>query len=168
MFDLRTRIDNNRPHFRSLGLVEVETLNLSRTGLPGDGGNAWRLKLGLEPQNLSCASCTVFAIDGGIGRAYPMAEKAVAYAMLDGRLQSSTEESGTLAATARIGMTLSPTRNWRSRLDVGSRSYIDGGRSTEPIIRWENRFGSSRDWDIRLSYEKHVGREVAAAVALYW
>src|SRR5436305_10058358 len=42
-----------------LDLVEVETLNLSQTNLPGDGGNAWKIKFGFEQQDLSCDNCTV-------------------------------------------------------------------------------------------------------------
>jgi hypothetical protein len=167
MFDLQARIEQDRLRFKHLTLVEVETLNLSRTGLPGDGGNAWHLKVGFEQQDLRCVSCTLFALDGGVGRARPLGDSTVVYALLEGRVQTRAEDSGTLAATPRLGLTFAPTPQWRTRLDIGVRNYVDRSQ-TMPVIRWENRFGAERNWDIRLNYEKQEAQEISAGLALYW
>ncbi len=168
MFDLRTVFENNRMRFKSLDLVEIETLNLSRTNLPGDGGNAWKIKFGFEQQDLSCDSCTVFNIESGAGRAARITSSAVAYGMLEGRAQSSALESGTLAATARIGLAWDILPGWRTRFAVGERAYMNGNRAVDPIIHWENRFGNHHDWDWRLTYEKHVASEIKASASFYW
>jgi uncharacterized protein DUF4105 len=168
MFDLRLLYDDQRVRFRSLELLDIETLNLSRTQLPGDGGNAWKIRFGFEQQDLRCEQCTVFSIEGGAGRALQLGDSVVAYGMLEGRAQTTSEDAGSLAASAKLGVALHLAKEWRARFSIGQRAYVNGSRSVDPIIRWENRFGSSRDWDIRLSYEKHKAQEIKASLSLYW
>ncbi len=168
MFDLRAVYLDSAARFRSLELVGIETLNLSRTGLEGDGGNAWKVRFGFEQQDLSCHSCTIFSVDGGVGKAIGINDRASAFAMIEGRLQSQANDSGMAAATARIGLLFDTDGMWKSEISLGARRYIDQARDTEPLVRWENRFGTRRDIDFRLTYEKNVAHEIKGSVSLYW
>jgi hypothetical protein len=168
MFDLKTVYVDGRFSLRRLDVVNAETLNVSRTHLPGEGGLAWKLKIGFESQDLSCRGCVVFGVTGGIGKAVAITDNAVAYAMLELLAQTVRQDNGTLGATALVGMAGTPAANWKSRISLGGHTYVNGSRSHYPVIRWENRFGSHRDWDLRFAYEEKVAREWQLAVSFYW
>jgi len=168
MLDLRLLYIDDRVRFRSLNLLTIENMNLSMTDLPGDGGYAWNLRSGFEQQNLSCYQCTIFYAEGGAGKAMPINRKAMLFAMLDGRGQSRAEDSGTLATTARVGAIIDPLRGWRTELSLGNRTYLNSSQKSETIIRWSNRFGYARNWDVRLDYEKHIAEEVRGTATFYW
>jgi len=168
MFDLKLLYADDHIRLRSLNLLAIENMNISTTDLPGDGGYAWKLRSGFEQQDLSCYQCTVFFAEGGIGKAMKINSGAMVFAMLEGRGQSRAESSGTLAATARIGAIVDPIPGWRTEISLGNRSYLNGAKESDAVIRWSNRFGQSRDWDIRFDYEKHVAEEVKAAATFYW
>lgn len=168
MFDFRTVYIDHRYRFRSLDFVSVETLNLSRTPLPGDGGLAWKFKLGLENQNLSCVDCVIFNLVGGIGKAIPVVGRASVYGMIDFNMQTDHQDSGTLGTTARLGLLGSPSMVWKFLITAGKQTYLNGSRSSTRLVRWENRFGSDRHWDVRVNYEENVERELQVAISFYW
>lgn len=168
MFDLRTLYRDGKLTLRSLDFIDVQTLNVSRTGLPGDGGRAWSLRVGVVNQDLSCDGCNVLRATGGIGKAMSLARNNVFYGMVEGLAQTSYRNSGTLGASVKLGLWATPLSGWKSHFVVDTRGYLNGGKSRVHILRWENRFGYSRHWDIRLKYEKEVESEVSAALSLYW
>ena len=77
-------------------------------------------------------------------------------------------DSGQLSMTAG---TLPPMFDFELHLSedgtIGVQSDLNGARSSDRVVRWENRFGSSRHWDLRLSYEERRAREVLAAISIY-
>jgi hypothetical protein len=168
MFDFRLIYADDRLRFRSLDFVNIETLNLSRTPLPGDGGLAWKFKFGFENQDLGCNDCTIFNVVGGIGKGTSVLRSVALYGMVDLNAQTKYQDSGTLGATAWLGLLGSPTAAWKYQLTVGKRNYLNGSRSSTSLVRWENRFGSDRKWDVRVNYEENVDHEFQVAVSFYW
>ncbi len=168
MFDFRAVYADDRLRFRSLDFVNVESLNLSRTPLPGDGGFAWKVKFGLENQDLGCSDCMIFNVVGGLGKATSVMGRVTVYGMVDLHAQTEHQDSGTLGATARLGLLGSPVAVWKSQFTVGKRTYLNGSRSGTRLMRWENRFGSDRNWDMRVNYERNIASEFQVAVSFYW
>jgi hypothetical protein len=168
MFDFRTIYANNRLTLRSLDLVDIESLNVSRTRLPGDGGLAWNIKLGFKNQDLGCQNCMTFNFSGGIGKAAPITSNITTYGMIDLFAQTQYLDSGTLGAITRIGLIGSPVIGWKSNFTIGQRVYTNGSLSNRRSISWENRFGTSRNWDIRISYNDEAARELQTAISIYW
>lgn len=168
IFDLKLAAADNHVWVRQMDFIGIETLNISQTGLPGDGGFAWNFKAGVESLDLSCTSCLIFRIDSGIGKAAQINKWGAIYGMIEGRIQTPALESGTLALTPRLGALISFSEKWKSHLLVGRRTYINGSQTKLPIVSWENRFGNSRFWDVRMSYEEHVDQELKASFSYYW
>lgn len=168
MFDLRALYRDEKLTLRSLDFVNVQTLNVSRTGMPGDGGRGWGLRVGLDNQDLSCDDCNVFRITAGVGKAISLPRNTVLFGMLEGLAQTSYHDSGTLGVNAKLGVSSSPWSAWTTQLSIGTRNYLNESKSHIRLVRWENRFGSSRDWDIRLRYEKQQASELSAGLSLYW
>jgi hypothetical protein len=168
MFDLELAHLDGHWMLRSLDAINIENLNIASSPLHADGGWAWKLRAGLESQSLDCRGCNVAKLEGGIGKAALLARQIVAFGMLELSVQSARDNSGTVAAAPRVGLIASPAAGWKTRLEISRRRFFDGRRSERRITRWENRFGGSRRWDIRVAYEKHVAREAFAGLSLYW
>lgn len=168
MFDFRTAYVDDRFRLRSLDFASIETLNLSRTSLPGDGGLAWKVKFGFENQDLSCIDCMIFNLVGGVGKARAITERASVYGMIDLNAQTEHQDSGRLGVTVRLGVLGSPNMAWKYLITTGKHAYLDGTRADARILRWENRLGAARDWDVRFSYEMNVEREYQLATSFYW
>jgi hypothetical protein len=122
MFNLRATYLEHQLKIRSLDFVDIETLNLSQTGLPGEGGAAWRLKFGLNSQDLSCADCLMFNVNGGIGKAAALSKNSVIYAMIGGLVQSKNQNSGTLASSISASLLSTPTSYWKTQLSIGQKN----------------------------------------------
>lgn len=154
---------------RKLDLISVTTLNLSQTGLPGDGGLAWRFSTGFENLNLSCRDCDLFKIEAGFGKGVTFLDQLTLYTMLDLRGQTPTSGSGQLAATPTAGVLI----NWfvsgvfNTELSAGYRGYLERDDANAEIFKIDNRLGLGRAWDIRASYEKHIDEWYRLAVSLY-
>jgi len=154
---------------RKLDLISVSTLNLSQTGLPGDGGWAWRFTTGFESLSLACRDCNLFKIEAGIGRALRLQDRQILFAILDIRGQTPTGGSGQLAATPIAGALI----NWfssgliKTEISWGYRSYFERQDADAEIIKLENRFGLSRHWDLRATYEKHEDEWYRLAFSWY-
>ena len=168
MFDLKTVYLDNRLRIRSLDFVKIENLNLPKTPLPEDGGFAWDFKVAYESQNLACSGCMILSLVGGLGKAAQVTQHLVVFGMVDLFAQTQYQNSGSLGALPQVGLVASPAVGWKSSITMGRQSYLNGSRTDYRVVRWENRIGSSRNWDIRISYEEHVAHEFLAAVSLYW
>jgi hypothetical protein len=168
MFDVEVVHLDNHWSLRRFDVVNVENLNVAKTPLAADGAWAWKFKAGLQSQDLECRSCTVAKAEGGIGKALALGRQLVGFGMVDLWVQTTHANSGTLAAVPRIGLIGSAAPGWKTLVELGRQRYLNGEHSGHRITRWENRFGGSRRWDVRLAYEEHVAREISAAVSLYW
>jgi len=155
---------------RRLELFGVETLNLSQTGLPGDGGFAWKFNMGFETLNLQCHNCSIFKIEGGLGQGFTPFSRQVLLFMIDGRVQSVADGSGHLGITPNASYWIEPLTSgvWKLGASMGFREYVDDKLKGEVMARFENRFGLSRNWDIRAGYEKHVDHRWSVSLSGYW
>lgn len=168
MFDAELVRFGSTLRLRRLDVVALEHMNLSETPLPGDGGVAWRLRFGLDSHDLACLDCLVGQVTGGLGRAMSLAGGSVAYVMADAFTQTPYAGSGNLGVAFNAGMIVAPAPAWKSSLEIGQRRYLDGACGHLPTVRWENRFGDSRDFDVRLNYEKRNAAQWQLAASWYW
>ncbi|MBI3771763.1 MAG: DUF4105 domain-containing protein [Gammaproteobacteria bacterium] len=168
MLDLRLIYSDQSLSVRSLDIINIETLNPSRTSLPGDGGIAWKVKAGLENRDLSCENCLVSNITGGIGKSATLMNHMVTFVMLEANARTKRQDSDTFGIAAHIGMIASPIPGWKSHISLGQQAYLNGSRSNYRLARWENRFGTARNWDVRLNFEEKIARESQLAISYYW
>ncbi len=170
MFDLSVIHADSKLWLRKLDIVNIEALNLSKTSLPDDGGYAWKIKFGFEGNDLSCDEndCVVFNLIGGVGKALEISDSIVAYGMIEVNTQSHYQDFGTLGAAMKAVLVASPMEGWKTKVSIGNKKFMNGSRTSERLIGWENRFGSDRNWDVRIAYDKNVEREFKTAVSIYW
>lgn len=150
-----------------LDIVDITTLNLSRTGLPGDGGLGWGLRFGLERANNECIDCLLAYAAGSAIKAKRLAKNWTVYAQGEVSYHSTFQSSslGINPSIAAIGH-ISPY--WKTNLVVGKRFFLDGNRSDESIVKFENRFGKNPNSNLRLDINYNNTAEITFGYGLYW
>lgn len=168
VLDVELNATNERTWIKNLNLISIETLNISKTGLKGDGGFAWRLKAGADQVNLSCNTCTVPRVEFGAGKAIELSDSIVLFAMIDPRVQTHLEDYGYLSLTPSLSSIVTFSQDFRLLASAGKRYQIDEGMVPENIFNIESRIGSSRTWDLRITFQQHIDRRYGLAVGAYW
>jgi len=168
MLDLKVAYINNEFELRAFDIVNIETLNTSVTGLPGDRPFSWKIKFGLESQDLECLDCTISKFTGGLGKSLSVGSQTTVFGLIELFAQNEYENSGTLGSTASFNIIGYPTSWWKSKISYAHKVYLNGDESNTPIFQWTNRFGKSRQWDIRLEYIDNVAQEAKLGLSLYW
>ena len=169
MSDLTISYIDNKWSLQSLDLINIEALNYAKTSLPSIDNYAWKVKVGFQQQSLDCFDCTVFKMTGAIGKSSLITDNLVIYALIGGFIQSDHHDSGTLGSHTSISAIARPLTIWKTKLDFSHENYINGLKSDSLIINWENRFGSSRNWDVRLNYKKQESSHMMKlGYSVYW
>jgi hypothetical protein len=167
MFDLSVLYLKDQWRINKLDLVNIEALNVAKTDLPTLNKPAWRIRGGWDRTHLACSDCVVPSMEGGIGKAMELLPSAAVYLMAEGRLQSEDEQLGIAAVGIRLGIISHSTMGWQSRFSVGERYFLTGA-AVQTLWRFENRFGISPYWDLRIAAEKNQAQELIASAAYYW
>ncbi len=158
VFDTVVRIEDRKAHLRKVDIFSVGTLNASQVDLPGVSGMAWKVRLGVFSQNLSCENCLVAGAEGGLGYAFEISSWLSVYALVSVQVQTEKNAYGTSAVTPIFGGFFDLHRSWKAHFLTATQQFQDAGRPHHQIFEFENRFGSSRYWDIRLSVLENEGR----------
>lgn len=153
---------------RRLDIVDLEHMNIAETPLPKDGGPAWRIKFGLQGQDISCVDCLVARVGGGLGKATLLGEYMLGFVMLGGDLQTPHSGSGTVGVDAVLGITVTPSKSWKTSVEFGEHAFLNGTRGKVRKLKWMNRLGGDRNWDVRLNYERDVASQWQLEYSAYW
>lgn len=168
VLDTEISVTKDRLWLKNLNLLSIESLNLSKTGLKGDGGYAWRVLFGADQMNLACNTCTVPKVEFGVGKAFEISDWLLIYAMIDPRFQTQFEGSGYLSVRPNLATLITITDDLRIHAVAGRRFYLDRNKKAENIYHIEARLGSHRSWDIRINYQEHIDRRYGLGIGLYW
>ncbi len=168
MFDTELYFENDRLRLKQADFIKITNLNLSETGLPGDGGNAWTVAAGIKDKNLSCNSCSRFYAEGGYGKAYAVNQSVVLYGMLKGQMHGEPNKPKNFNAGPFVGALLSPIDGVKISSGAGvKQDFSFSGRAT-PYFSLESGFGSFTDRDIRISYRYDRASEIKIGFSYYY
>jgi hypothetical protein len=152
----------------NLDVVKIESVNSAITGLPGDNGKAWKLRLGLDRQNLACQDCLTLRFEGDIGRAVRLHPKILAGVFVGGSVQDNRENSGNLIIRASAFSYIHPSSDFGIRLLAEFPEKIDGTAGEERFIAFEARQQLRTNIDFRLLYEKKISEEYSLSLGYYF
>ncbi|MBL4602757.1 MAG: DUF4105 domain-containing protein [Emcibacteraceae bacterium] len=168
MLDLTMIYQQNKISLKQLDLIHVETLNISPTRLPEDEAYAWKVKAGVKKQNLSCEGCLHGYISGGIGKGYLLNKKSAIYVMITGEANVFGEKTLQLNTGATAGFITGYNDWWKSHLEFGIQKSVTSSQKLRKIISWENRFSTSKWWDVRLKVKYDKATEIQIKTGYYW
>jgi hypothetical protein len=165
--DLSVRVFSHEVRLNSLDLLNIETLNISPSHLPGDGGTAWKLRVGIERDYLSShvASNECF-IESGVGKAVEIGSMTL-YAMGKLRLQSPNNYSEQWLLTPNVGL-LYEHDDWKTHFKISYPIQLDQySQFKRTKYACEQRIIASKDYDLRLKFQKHLIHEISVSFSYY-
>ncbi|MEX1220780.1 MAG: DUF4105 domain-containing protein [Idiomarina sp.] len=170
MGDIEFSYLDNQLALERLWLVNIEALNISNTGLPGDGGGSWLVRAGAERERLRVTNPRLATfVEGGIGRARSFGS-ITPYAFVQGRLHSkeASNDNHYLTIALRAGFDF----NWqqlRGYCEVEQPASIGSSWSQQTAIkRCASSLYSQRNGDVRVVFAKQHDSLIELALSFYF
>ena len=152
---------------RELQFFSVESVKNFATGLPEDGGEAWRLSLGLDSQTIACDGCLVAYFRGDMGRTWVVNDKALVGAYLGGSVQQNKNDFGALFARSSLFANFDLGESMKLRVHTEYRQYLGGNENGGWVTELQGRWKLSTNTDLRFSYQRNQANEIGMAFSWY-
>lgn len=159
---------DGQTELRAINLVNLESLNDSATGLPGDKGRYWKLKLGAEADNLACSRCLVVQAEGAIGTARRINRNLLLGLSVGGVAQENYQHSGHLAVKAAFFANMTLGSSYSGRLQLEQRQALDGAQRLRSGVTLELRKALDTNIDLRLQYRRDSAEETMLSLGYYF
>ena len=160
--------DTDGLYLRYLDFIAIDSVASAVTGLPGDRGKSWKVRFGLEQQNLSCDSCLVARLQGDLGIARGLAGQGVVGAYLGASLQNNRNGYGALYGKGAVFANLKFSDTFNMKFETEYRTHVDSSQEDEVVHLLEIRHALNDRWDIRFQYEKNKAEEQTLSIGYYW
>lgn len=171
MAELGISFRDEKIALEKLWLVNISTLNLSNTGIAGDGGWSWGLRFGAERFRLRDfnARLTPF-VSGEIGIATRLNDHVIGYALVNGQLHGKmlSKENHSITSQGRLGL------EWQWQYGKGICEISQPIAITSTLRKQtlsklcKLSFWVSKDADIRLSWAEQNERLISAQWSYYF
>ncbi|HIF17902.1 MAG TPA: DUF4105 domain-containing protein [Cycloclasticus sp.] len=149
-------------------ILKIESVNTASTGLPGDKSKAWKIKLGVQRQNLTCLGCLTPRLEGDYGYALSLNPRVLVSAYLGGGVQGSRKGSGNMFIRASAFSHIRFTDKLNMRVGIELPKQIDGSDGHENRYLLEARQQLGVNSDLRFSYEKNKSRQYGVNLGFYF
>lgn len=167
IFNLEVVSFDGRERVRRFDIVDIVSPNVSRTGLPGDGGLGWGLRFGFEQADNSCDDCLVAIAAGSVIKAKQLSSKWEASISSEFAFRSNFLGSQGWATPA-VGVIGHVLPNWKTNISLGRRFHVGNSDLDNTIFKWENRFGNNKTSNFRLDVNFNQALEVSLGYGVYW
>lgn len=168
MVDIKARYINDTLSLRRFDLLHIETLNVSPTQMPEDRGFAWKVRTGVKSLSLNCAQCLHGYISGGFGKAHSIGQNSALYGMITGEATAFGRENIQLKPGVTIGLITGYKDWWKTQIEAGILKSITSSNRMQKFVSWEQRFGNSQKWDVRLKVKYDEATEIKLSTGFYW
>ncbi len=155
---------------RELNIVNVESINTKATGLPGDKGRYWRLRIGGERESLSRNAKFVPSVNiaAGHGSNFRLKNSYFAGYVGVGVGESTRERDALFAEAGLFAVTQLSDRFRASARYAWSEQLIDSDSIDREVSSVALRYRLGRNTDLRVSYHRNIAEEVSLSFGLYW
>jgi hypothetical protein len=167
MADLTLRLTTDKIQIHKFDLLNIETLNISATGLPGDAGLAWKLRVGNERDVLSDSIVSnEYFVETAAGKAQQYGNLAL-YTMLEARWQSPNDKSEQILLSPKVGV-IYTNGGWKIHCYASYPLQVD-----QSAVRTKLKSGCTQKltsdywYDIRINFQKHFSSELGVTFSYY-
>ena len=169
MGDIGIRVARGRVRLHWMDFIAIDSVSPGISGLPGDRGEAWKLKAGLQPARHGCTDCLVPRIEADVGYGRQLFSSVFLAAYIGGGVQDKRHDAGRAFARVTVDAILRKGAAFSMKLSSEQRIKIDAKQSTEQAYLIEGRWALSKSSDIRFAYLRSGNdRETRFGVGLYW
>jgi hypothetical protein len=167
MADLSLRFTIDEIKLEKFDLLNIETLNISATDLPGDAGLAWKFRAGNERDDLTDSIVTnEYFMESAIGKAQQYGNLAV-YTMLEARWQSPNDRSEQILVSPKVGF-IYAYGNWKIHCYASYPLQVDQS-AVKPKLKSSctQRLVADYWYDARINVKKHFSSELGITFSYY-
>jgi len=159
---------SSRLYINHFDFLKIESVNTANTNLPGDKGNAWKIKLGIRQQNLSCLDCLKTRLEGDYGYAINLTSSILVSAYVGAGVQDNRKGSGNVFIKVSTSSHIKFTDRLNLRVGIESPRQIDGsgGQKNKYVLEVRQVLGVNSD--IRFKYEENDSRQYAVNLGYYF
>ena len=169
MGDLEARVGEEGLFLDRLDLFHVRSVNDRYSGLPGDSGFAWSIRLGMERPEVGCGRCAVARAQGEIGTSRRLGgEGLLGTWSVGGAVQESRRGFGKLSVRTALRGDLALPASMRMVVEYGVRRYLDGERTIQHTVAATLRYPITSRLDARLAAIEDGSRELGVSLGFYW
>lgn len=168
MGEIQIRIDEQKVKLHRLDLVAIESVNSAFSGLPGDRGQAWRLRFGAEPASPGCDDCLLARLQGDMGIGRSLTKKFFAATYLGGAVQERYHTQGNGFVRGVGTLIATPSDNLSGRLAYEHRIPLQHVHEREDIFDLELRVALGKKGDLRIRHERAEGYLTTVGMGVYW
>ena len=170
MGELFLQADEHRLRVVRFDMLAIESMNPAVSGLPGDRGVGWRLKAGLDQDRLACTDCLLARAQGDytLGRYIDAAHQVVGVLNLGGALQARGERDGIGFARFGVSLIARPSPELGLRFSHEFRRGFEANASSYTVSAGEARLALSKDYDLRVLWERDQTSRISVGLGRYW
>lgn len=169
MADLDLELRDGSLRIHRLDIVAVDSINPAITGLPGDRGKGWKMRVGVEHERIDCSGCWVGRVQGDYSLGKYLWHTPVFAAVSAGAaLQMHGRFDG--AGFARSGIALltrlSDAMGFRASHEL--RRPFDGREASYWASQFEARLAWGKRHDLRVHWEHDNASRLSLGIGVYW
>ena len=168
MADMGLRFAEHHADVDYLHLLTVRRAARRYTGLPGDLGDAWDVRVGLEQRALGCFPCAVFRAQGDWGYSAPLGEDIVVAGFLGGGAQDRGRGYGPAFARVSLLAQAGLNADRRAQLRLEHRRFLGGATPTQNLAEIVARRRLGDRFDMRVFGRVDGTSEAGIALGWYW
>lgn len=168
MGDVHLEVVRGAVKLKRLDVISIDSTNPRATGLPGDRGKAWKLRLGLEQARLGCSNCTVARAQGDVGLGRQVTAGLYLAAYVGGAVQHERAGQGRGFGRVSADLIVFPAEKLGLKLSYEQRHAFSGMDRRYAVWQAELRYAVTAGSDIRLRYEKDGVSATSLAYGVYW
>lgn len=165
LFNTNLRFNKDKVWLQQLEVFNMSALNTHKNGLFDSNKLAWQISLAVKQHHLSCNDCLRTTMAGYMGKSYELGEQVSAYVMPGMELDLNYSDDS--VAQLQFGALYTSHPYWKSRLVIMPEISLSG-KHRQWQYTWENRFGRSQSWDIRLEIRHDQTTESLISYNLYY
>lgn len=168
MGDLQLRLDGSRLRIRQFDLLVINSMNPAITGLPGDRGFGWKVKVGAEQDRIACPDCLVSRLQGDVGVGRQLSRNLFAALHAGAAVQEKTGFNGSGFLRLSGSLLFRPSSAFGVRLSHEERRPVQAGLASYGVTLAEARLALGADHDLRLLWENDRKQSLSLGLGYYW
>jgi len=168
LLDTELVFDWNDASIGKFDFISITNLAPSITDIPGDDGNSWHLRLGVDKTNDGCESCQRLMMDLQFGKSRSLSRGLTGFLLAGGRVQKRYKEDGPLVLRVSAGVTGTLTPRARMHATVERHEDLGSNGLDRNRLSLNLAFGLRRNWDIRLGYDREITEQFTISAGYFW
>lgn len=150
-------------------LIAIDSINPAITGLPGDQGRGWRLRIGGEQEQIACQHCFVARMqaDASLG-SWLGSPHFFGEVFAGGAVQEHSQLNGNGFVRAGVSFITRPSPQFSLRGNYEIRRPFQTELASYAVSSLEGRLSLAKDYDLRVRWDKDQTTRVHIGIGYYW